>query len=167
MEVKRVFRGVPKGQFHPVTYNPGDTVPPELVAAALSVGADQPAPEGSQPPPVRPQNVGQMGPDGKIGRTGGKGGKGKSASPPPPPPPPPPAPAPDLLSGGAGDGAPASEPGPAADGGAAEGGAGDGEATETGGAGEGDGEATQTDGAADGAAEQAPVSDDPNLGGLG
>lgn len=162
MEVKRVFRGVPKGQFHPVTYNPGDTVPPELAAAALSVGADQPAPEGSQPPPVRPQNVGQMGPDGKIGRTGGKGGKGKTASPPPPPPP-----EPDLLTGGTGDVAPASEPGPAADGSAADGGAGEGEATETGGAAQADGEATQTDGAADGAAEQPATSDEPNLGGLG
>lgn len=162
MEVKRVFRGVPNGQFHLVTYHPGDTVPAELVAAAKAVGADQPAPEGSAPPPVQPQNVGQMGPDGKIGRTGGKGGKGKTASPPPPPPP-----APDLLTGAAGEGGPAPEPGPAADGSAADGGAGEGEATETGGAAQADGEATQTDGAADGAAEQPTTSGEPNLGGLG
>lgn len=70
MKVKQVFRGVPKGKFHPVTYKPGDTVPPELVSAAKAVGADQEAPERPASKPIDPQSVSQMGTNGVVGRSG-------------------------------------------------------------------------------------------------
>jgi len=77
MKLKRQFRGVPKGKIYPVTYGPGDTVPPELVAAAKAVGADQDPPERPESDPVQPQSVAQMGANGKVGRSGGgkRGGK--------------------------------------------------------------------------------------------
>ena len=50
MKAKRVFRGVPTGEFYPVTYQPGDVIPPELVSAAKAVDADKELPEGSLPP---------------------------------------------------------------------------------------------------------------------
>lgn len=34
MKATTKFQGVPNGQFHPVTYLPGDEVPPELEATA-------------------------------------------------------------------------------------------------------------------------------------
>lgn len=34
MKAIKEFQGVPNGEFHPVTYKPGDDVPPELQATA-------------------------------------------------------------------------------------------------------------------------------------
>ncbi len=34
MKAKTQFKAVPAGEFHPVTYEPGDEVPPELEATA-------------------------------------------------------------------------------------------------------------------------------------
>lgn len=34
MKAKTQFKAVPAGEFHPVTYQPGDEVPPELEATA-------------------------------------------------------------------------------------------------------------------------------------
>ena len=76
MKIKRQFRGVPKGQIYPKTYNPGDTVPPELVDAAKAVNADQEPPEVPESEPPAPQSVSQKTPDGKTSKTGG----GKSAA---------------------------------------------------------------------------------------
>lgn len=76
MKVKRVFRGRPKGEIYPVTYRPGDDVPPELVAAAKAVAADQ---EPKVPPSkIKPQSVSQRGPDGKTGTSVKSRGKAKS-----------------------------------------------------------------------------------------
>jgi hypothetical protein len=156
MKIKRAFKGVPNGQFYPVAYKPGDTVPPELVAAAKAVGADQDYPEGGAPVSVPAQAVTQKDAKGRPGSSGG--GKGKAQSPPPPPPPPPPAPQPDLLPQG--DGAGAADPAeggtgeavPAADGAPAEAAPAEGAASE---------------GAGEGAAEETPpASGEPNLGGL-
>lgn len=48
MKVSKQFRGVPDGEIYPVTYEPGDEVPPELEAAARALGCaggdDQPVP---------------------------------------------------------------------------------------------------------------------------
>ena len=69
MKAKRVFRGVPTGEFYPVTYQPGDVIPPELVSAAKAVDADKELPEGSLPPKVEPTSVSQRGADGTSGRS--------------------------------------------------------------------------------------------------
>lgn len=46
MKFTQPFRGVPKGAIYPVDYQPGDECPPELEAAAQSLGVlDQPQPE--------------------------------------------------------------------------------------------------------------------------
>jgi hypothetical protein len=149
MKVKRVFRGVPKGQIYPVTYHPGDEVPAELVAAAVASGADQDPPEGSSPAAIRPQAVSQMAPNGTVGRSGGSKGKGKPA--------------------------PAAVPVPAAGAKAGEGEGDSGEgvqAADTGAAGDlltgsegADGEGAQA--AAADAAGAGEASGEPNLGGLG
>lgn len=34
MKATKQFKAVPDGEFHPVTYEPGDEVPPELEATA-------------------------------------------------------------------------------------------------------------------------------------
>lgn len=34
MKATKQFKAVPNGEFHPVTYEPGDEVPPELEATA-------------------------------------------------------------------------------------------------------------------------------------
>tara|TARA_R110000787_G_scaffold3148_4_gene12634 strand:- start:28592 stop:29014 length:423 start_codon:yes stop_codon:yes gene_type:complete len=78
MKAKRVFRGVPTGEFYPVTYQPGDVIPPELVSAAKAVDADKELPEGSLPPKVEPTSVSQRGADGTSGRSVKGKGKGKA-----------------------------------------------------------------------------------------
>lgn len=40
MKAIKRFQGVPDGEFHPVTYEPGDDVPPELEAAARHFAGD-------------------------------------------------------------------------------------------------------------------------------
>jgi hypothetical protein len=39
MKVIKEFLGVPDGEVHPRTYAPGDECPPELLEAAVSLGA--------------------------------------------------------------------------------------------------------------------------------
>lgn len=34
MKATKQFKAVPNGEFHPVTYEPGDEIPPELEATA-------------------------------------------------------------------------------------------------------------------------------------
>lgn len=50
MKAKTQFKAVPAGEFHPVTYEPGDEVPPELEATAChfeSLAAGAPAAEAA------------------------------------------------------------------------------------------------------------------------
>lgn len=51
MKATKRFQGVPDGEFHPVTYEPGDEVPPELEATArhFEALADDAAPAGKKP----------------------------------------------------------------------------------------------------------------------
>lgn len=153
MKVKRVFRGVPKGQIYPVTYHPGDEVPAELVAAAVASGADQDPPEGVSSAAIPPQAVSQMAPNGTVGRSGGGRGKGRPA----------PAAVPEP-----GAGTKAGEGGPGAATQAAEtGAAGDLLTGSEGAAGEGAQAAAADAAGAEAAAGAGEASGEPNLGGLG
>ncbi|WP_202413840.1 hypothetical protein [Duganella sp. CY15W] len=39
MKFKAQFQGVPNGEIYPVQYEPGDECPPELLNAAIELGA--------------------------------------------------------------------------------------------------------------------------------
>lgn len=43
MKAIKTFQGVPDGEFYPVTYEPGDDVPPELEASARYFAGQQSA----------------------------------------------------------------------------------------------------------------------------
>jgi len=53
MKLAKPFLGVPDGEIYPVQYEPGDTCPPELEAAATALGAaESDEPEDLSPAPT-------------------------------------------------------------------------------------------------------------------